>query len=122
MTATLVLKGHCPSKKNLWKRGRGGRTYIDDETAALIDALTYQAEAQWCWRGAVKHPDMRVRFYVATKRQDRDNMLTTILDCLKKAGVIEDDNIARFNGVLTVLPALLVKDEERTVVEITCSN
>ena len=39
MTATLVLKGHCPSKKNLWKRGRGGRTYIDDETAALTKEL-----------------------------------------------------------------------------------
>jgi Holliday junction resolvase RusA-like endonuclease len=79
---TLVLQGHCPSKKNLWKRGRGGRTYIDSETQALIDTLTAQAEAQWKHE-PVKHPDVRVRFYVATKRQDRDNMLTTILDCLK---------------------------------------
>jgi hypothetical protein len=27
VTATLVLHGHCPSKKNLWKAARGGRTY-----------------------------------------------------------------------------------------------
>jgi hypothetical protein len=43
---TLVLHGHCPSKKNLWKRGKGGRTYIDSATQALIDALTVQARAQ----------------------------------------------------------------------------
>ena len=119
---TLVLRGHCPSKKNLWRRGRGGHTYIDSETQTLIDALTIQAEEQWK-REPVKHPGMRVQFFVASRRQDRDNMLTTILDCLKKAGVIEDDNIARFNGVLTLLPALLVfEEDERTVVEVICRN
>jgi hypothetical protein len=40
----LVLHGHCPSKN---KRGKGGRTYIDDETQELIDTLTTQPKAQW---------------------------------------------------------------------------
>ena len=103
-----------PGKKNLWKRGKGGRTYIDSETAALIEALTTQARAQWKHE-PVTHPNVMVCFHVASRRQDRDNMLTTILDCLKKAGVIEDDNIARFNGTLTVHPAVLSKEEHTTI-------
>jgi hypothetical protein len=64
MTPTLVLRGHCPSKKNLWKRGKGSRTYIDDETAALIDALTAQAQTQWKHE-PVTHPNVYVEFYVS---------------------------------------------------------
>ena len=116
MTAAfLVLHGHCPGKKNLWKRGRGGRTYIDSETKALIDALTLQAQNQW--RGEpVTHPDMRVRFYTRDRRRDRDNMLTTILDCLREAGVIVNDNIAQFNGTLSLLPAVIDENERVTIV------
>ena len=117
MTATLVLHGHCPSKKNLWKRGKGGRTYIDSETKALIDALTAQAQNQWIGE-PVTHPDMRVQFFARDRRRDRDNMLTTLLDCLRDAGVIVNDNIAQANGTLVLLPAMIDKDE-RTVIEVT---
>jgi Holliday junction resolvase RusA-like endonuclease len=117
VTATLVLKGHCPSKKNLWKRGKGGRTYIDDETAALIDALTAQAQAQWKHE-PVTHPNMYVEFHVRDRRRDRDNMLTTILDCLRDADVIVNDNVAQFNGTVVLAPAL-VDSDERTVISIS---
>jgi Holliday junction resolvase RusA-like endonuclease len=116
MAETLVLYGHCPSKKNLWKRGRGGRTYIDSDVKALIDALTKQARAQWKHE-PVTHPDMRVQFFARDRRRDRDNMLTTILDCLRDAGVIVNDNIAQANGTLVLLPAVIDKDE-RTVIEV----
>ena len=76
MTSTIVLHGHCPSKKNLWKRGRGGRTYIDSETKALIDVLTLQAQNQWIGE-PLTQPDMRVQFFARDRRRDRDNMLTT---------------------------------------------
>ena len=85
MTANLVLHGHCPSTKNLWKRGKGGRTYIDNETKVLIDALTVQANAQWK-REPVTHPWMSIQFFVRDGRRDRDNLLTTVLDCLREAG------------------------------------
>jgi Holliday junction resolvase RusA-like endonuclease len=114
VTETLVLHGHCPSKKNLWKRGRGGRTYIDSETKALIDALTVQAQAQWKHK-PVTHPKMCVQFFARDRRRDRDNMLTTILDCLREAGVIVNDNIAQFNGTVVLPPAVMDKDERAVI-------
>lgn len=42
-------------------------------------------------------------------------MLTTILDCLREAGVIQNDNIAQFNGTITVPPAVF-SDEEYTTI------
>ena len=112
----LTLEGHCPSKKNLWRRGKAGRMFIDEETKAQIERLTYQANEQWIGKPTV-HADVTVRFFVAHRRSDRDNMLTTVLDCLRDAGVIENDNIAKFNGTITVLPAQ-VAARERVVVEI----
>jgi Holliday junction resolvase RusA-like endonuclease len=103
-----------PSKKNLWKRGRGGRTYIDSETRALIDALTAQARTQWIGE-PVTHPEMCFEFFVRDGRRDRDNLLTTVLDCLREAGVIVNDNIAQFNGTLAVLPAVMDENERVTI-------
>jgi Holliday junction resolvase RusA-like endonuclease len=115
--ATLILHGHLPSKKNLWKRGRGGRTYIDSDVKALIDALTAQAQHQWKDE-PVEHPELIVEFYMRDKRRDRDNMLTTVLDCLCAAGVLVNDNVARCNGLLVVYPAVIDKDE-RVTIEVT---
>ncbi len=37
-------------------------------------------------------------FYYQTKhRKDIDNSTTTILDCMKEAGIIEDDDVAHVN-------------------------
>jgi hypothetical protein len=44
-------------------------------------------------------------------------MLTTILDCLRDADVIVNDNVAQFNGTVVLAPALLDSDE-RTVISI----
>ena len=111
MTATLVLFVHCPAKKNLWKRGKGGRTYIDDEVQALIDVLTVQAKAQWKHE-PVRHPWMSFEFFTRDRRRDRDNLLTTVLDCLRDAGVIVNDNIKSFNGTVVLLPAVIDKNEQ----------
>lgn len=110
-----MLKGHCPSNKNLWKRGKGGRTYIESETQALIDTLTEQAKIAWIGREQIVQPNVMVCFHVSSRCQDRDNMLTTILDCLREAGVIQNDNIAQFNGTITVPPAVF-SDEEYTTI------
>jgi hypothetical protein len=75
---TLVLHCQCPSKKNLWRRGKGGRTYIDDETKALIDAQTVQAQSRWKHE-PVKHPWISFQFFTRDRRRDRDNLLTTVL-------------------------------------------
>lgn len=98
LDVTLVLYGHCPSKKNAWERGGTGKMFIPKEVADQIAALTIQAVFQWPKLFPVEHPNVTVRFFVCAARQDEDGMWTTILDCLQKAGVILNDNIARFNG------------------------
>ncbi len=113
---TITLLGHCPSKKNLWQMGKSGRMFIKKNVKDAIDALTRQAASQWPDR-PVKHPDVEVTFYVRDARPDRDNKLTTVLDCLRDAKVIKNDNIKSFNGTLVVRPAIF-DCNERTVVRI----
>jgi hypothetical protein len=42
-------------------------------------------------------------------------MLTTVLDCLRDADVIVNDNIAQGNGTLVLLPAVVDQDERVTI-------
>jgi Holliday junction resolvase RusA-like endonuclease len=114
---TLVLTGHVPSKKNLWQRGKNGRMFLDAAVKAQIDALTRQASAQWP-DPPIKHPDIDIQFYTRDARPDRDNKLTTILDCLRDAGVIKNDNIGSFNGTLTIRPAIIQRNE-RVIVKVS---
>lgn len=83
MKETLVLKSHCPSKKNLWKRGRGGRTCIDDETAALIDALTTQAQ----WKRELKQ---RARITAATVKHGERREYQAPINGLGAHGLYSD--------------------------------
>jgi len=112
----LTLHGHCPSKKNLWRRGRGQKAYIDRSSQAEIDSLVLQARSAWR-RAPLSHPSIDVYIYTRSRRQDRDNIVTTILDVLVKAEVLTGDNIARCNGTLTVHPAK-IDPHERVVIEI----
>jgi Holliday junction resolvase RusA-like endonuclease len=79
--------------------------------------LTVQARAQWKHE-LVTHPDVRVQFFAQDRRRDRDNMLTTILDCLRDAGVIVNDSIAQANGTLVLLPGV-IDQNERVTIEVT---
>ena len=113
----IVLNGHCPAKKNLWKRGRGGRVYLNSEAQGQIDYLTLQAAKKWSGKQPLIHPDCSVQFSVRDQRGDRDNKLSTILDVLQKAGVVLNDNVKQFNGTITILPAIVDK-HEKVVIEI----
>lgn len=112
----LVLIGHCPSKKNLWKTRKGGGRFIDSETQSQIQALCWQAKEQWGGKESLIHPELTVAFYVRNAKPDRDNKLTTLLDVLREAGVIKNDNIAQFNGELRLMPAKIAVEEK---VEVT---
>lgn len=113
----IELLGHVPSKKNLWKPRRGGGIVLQDEQArAEIDALIIQASALG-QKNYLESPDMRVTFYVRDRRGDRDNKLSTLLDVLQHGGILFDDNIKWFNGTVTLMPAIVDKNE-RTVIEI----
>lgn len=119
ISASLVLWGKCPAKKNLWARGKGGHTFLNAEVKAQIDALTHQARAQWNGRGPVDHPELIITFQVHHARRDRDGMLTTVLDCLQESGILVNDNIAHCNGRMVLLPCRFVEErEERVEIEI----
>jgi Holliday junction resolvase RusA-like endonuclease len=60
---------------------------------------------------------MRIQFFARDRRRDRDNLLTTVLDCLREAGVIVNDNIKSFNGSLILLPAVIDR-VERVKIEV----
>lgn len=106
----MVLQGHCPSKKNLYRRSRDGRLFLDHEVKAQIDALIVQAQNKWK-RRSMKDPEIDVEFHVRDARGDRDNKLVTLMDVLQKAGVIANDNIAQCNGTVVLLPAHISPQE-----------
>lgn len=91
--------------------------FLDDSVKRMIESLTHQAAAQWPDPPA-KHPDIRVQFFTRDARGDRDNKLTTVLDCLRDARVIVNDNIAQFNGTVVLLPAI-IRAKEMVVIEVT---
>lgn len=116
---TLVLYGHCPSKKNLWRRGTAGKMFLDSDVKKQIDTLTTQALFQWKSLFPVEHPDITVKLYVNAARRDRDGLLTTILDCLQAAGVIVNDNLAHNNGRMVIEAAEFVDiNDERVEIQL----
>ncbi len=102
LDVTLVLWGHCPSKKSNYRVSGSGGLITDPETKAQMEVLTLQAMLQWSrfsLDGApVEHPEVTTTFFVASARQDEDGMYVTLMDVLQKAGVFVNDNIKRFNG------------------------
>lgn len=116
MKYRLILSGHVPSKKNLYRRSKDGRLFLDTKVADQIKVLTKQAKSQWT-ETALEHPNVWATFFVRDARGDRDNKWATVSDVLQDAGVIRNDNVARFNGRLVIQPAVIDK-RERVVVDI----
>lgn len=115
---TLRLRGELPSKKNDRQIRRWGpRVGIGNsrEKEVLMAALAWQAREQWGQREPLEHPKMSFQFTVKHRRKDRDNLLTTVLDVLVTAGVLVSDSISKFNGTLTILPAIINKHAEEGV-------
>lgn len=92
-----------------------GKMVIPAEMKAQIETLTTQALFQWKHPGPVEHPEMTFKFVVAAQRQDRDGMVTTILDCLQAAGVLLNDNIKSNNGRMILEPCEIFKDADERV-------
>jgi Holliday junction resolvase RusA-like endonuclease len=137
MEWSAKIYGHCPSKKNLWARGKAGIMFLPEEVKEKIATITTQLMFAWKYSGPVVHPDITIRFYVAEDRKslrkdfrnptkmiecsipkgnrDRDGMFTTLLDCMQAAGILVNDNIQNNNGTVVIEPCGFVKDEDERV-------
>jgi hypothetical protein len=117
-SAVICLRGKIPSKKNSLrpgnKPGGPGFRYADGVKAAMVD-LQAQVTIQWGRLPAVIHPDYEIRLQVANEAHDRDGMETTILDVLKKAGVIVDDSVKYFNGYRHGPPAVVGTEDQAVI-------
>lgn len=55
----------------------------------------------------IRHPNIHWDFSLHKARIDRDNLKTTLLDCMVKARVLEDDCVKLNNGWEKTAPATL---------------
>lgn len=121
----LILFGDLPCKKNRIRAGRGGGHY-PKEVKETLRNLELQARAQWRTGGGPTAPARNLSFdyriYVQNPAKDRDGIWTTILDVLKRAGVILDDAIRNHNGTETNRPAEIVADPHEERIEITVTE
>lgn len=86
-----------PSKKNRWRRNRTGGVFLpkkdQDEVDIIIQEITLQRNAHKLWQPLTG--SLRASFSIPKARNDLDNQITTLLDCLQKARVIENDRDVR---------------------------
>lgn len=100
----LVVKGNVKAKKNnkrvVYNKKTGKPFIMTDKTTDDYqkDAVR-QLKEQWKGLRIIDYPiTVQMVFYYPTKhRKDIDNSMTTLLDCMKTAGIIEDDDVTHIN-------------------------
>lgn len=108
----LIIEARIPSKKNNYRSGKDGKHYIENQVKADIDGITRELQGQRN-RARITKPhagSICVRIFYClpiasikrSRRQDRDNMTTTIFDCLQASKVIENDYMIDEHHVKTV--------------------
>lgn len=105
-SVTISFDSWIPSKKNHLRPRKGpgkGKMYDPEVKQAMTD-LRWQAKAQWAHRLPVRHPILH--FWIAAPdKQDRDGIVTTLLDVLKAEEILVDDSIRWNNGLCVIYPA-----------------
>ena len=104
--ATLVSKKNALVPGKPKKNGKIAKPHYNARARLSMDEIIEAIP------GALRdlqllHPDIGVYFYVdmAGAALDKDGVWTTVLDCLKKVGLIQDDSIKKFNGTVVLHPA-----------------
>lgn len=97
-----MITGWISSKKNTLKLTKFGHGYYPTEVRENLNEINQQVASQWIGMEPLIHPAMAVVFYTRTGRSDRDNKLTTVLDCLVASKVLKDDNIENFNSPVLI--------------------
>lgn len=100
----LVVTGNVKAKKNnkqVVYNKKTGKPFImsDKATQEYIKDAIQQLKTQFVGLQISDYPiTVQMVFYYPTKhRKDLDNSASTILDCMTKAGIIEDDDVSHVN-------------------------
>jgi Holliday junction resolvase RusA-like endonuclease len=96
----LTIKGNVPSQKNrkiISVNRATGRPFLRSAPAVKEwqESALYQIKAQWKNCKVTGYPIslVVVVYFDSLRRRDLDNALSSIMDALVAAGVIEDDNV-----------------------------
>ena len=118
----LIIHGSVKAKKNNKRvvyNKKTGKPFImtDKTTSDYIKSAISQMKEQFDGYRITEYPiSVQMSFYYQTKhRKDIDNSATTILDCMKTAGVIEDDDVTHINELYVYFAGY---DKENPRVEI----
>jgi len=95
----LEIKGPISSKKNKLqpRHGKGKGLRYRDGIKEEIDGIVLQMQSQYKGPRPITEP-VKVMLYIGCPdpgRTDGDGILTNVLDCLKKAKIVVDDNMLR---------------------------
>jgi Holliday junction resolvase RusA-like endonuclease len=100
----LIIKGNPKAKKNnktMALNRKTGKMFpmTDKATTVYIKDAVKQLRDQFEGFKITHYPiTIQMVFYYPTKhRKDIDNSMSTLLDCMKTAGVIEDDDVSHVN-------------------------
>jgi hypothetical protein len=102
----LTIPMAVPAKKNFMRSpGAGATTRLVYQRGikAQMEAIVQVLQLQWSGE-PVRHPICIWRID-APNQQDRDGIITTLLDAMKRARILVDDNIANCNGLWMTIPA-----------------
>lgn len=93
----IVLSGQVPAQKNKhvsWYNKNSGRVVNTTHSSVQIwQADVAKQLLQWAGKGFTDPVSIVYKFYVKdNRRRDVDNMICSINDALKKAGIIVDDD------------------------------
>ncbi len=100
----LVVHGNVKAKKNnkqMMLNRKTGKMFpmTDKATTDYMKDAVAQLQQQFAGNKITGYPILiQMIFYYETKhRKDMDNSASTILDCMKTAGIIEDDDVTHVN-------------------------
>lgn len=100
----LVIKGNPKSKKNnktMAVNKKTGKMFpmTNKATTEYMKDAVQQLKDQFVGYKITEYPiAVQMVFYYPTKhRKDIDNSMSTLLDCMKTAGVIVDDDVTHVN-------------------------
>lgn len=113
----LTIQGNIPNKKDNLRPRKGGGMYYEGKDRRALDGIVFQLQTQW--KGPpLECAEVTVWLFRKSARFDPDGQKATILDALKQAGVIVDDNAARSPDSIVRSRRAFSRAEECTEIQV----